>query len=59
VRIYRENDPDEVYVILKVDNARVLRDARITQVIENPWNYVFKGRLKLDWSEAGMRASWK
>ena len=32
-------DSEDVYVILKVDNAAVISDARITQVIKNPLQY--------------------
>lgn len=57
-RMYLETDPDIVYVILKVDNAIIVRDARITQVIENPLRYFVEGEM--DFSCDGMmRASWK
>ena len=49
---------DIVYVILKVDNAIAVRDARITQIIENPFRYIVNGLMDLRGSGA-MRASWK
>jgi hypothetical protein len=57
-KIYFGEDSDIAYVILKVDNATVLRHARITQVIENPLRYFFEGHMSLS-SDAMMRASWK
>lgn len=45
-------------MILKIDNAAVAKDAKITQVIENPLRYFLDGEM--DFSCVGtMRASWK
>lgn len=57
-KMYFESDTDTAYVILKIDNTIVLRDARITQVIENPLRYFIEGEMILS-SDAVMRASWK
>jgi len=58
MHINRGKDRDQVYVILKVDNAAIIRDARITQIIENPLQSFLDGRM--DFSCDGMmRASWK
>ena len=56
-KMYFEQDSDNVYVILKVDNAMILRHARVTQVIENPLQYFVEGRMTFN-SDAMMRASW-
>ena len=51
---------DIVYVILKVDNAIAVRDARITQIIENPFWYIVNRHMDLKGLSSGaMRASWK
>jgi hypothetical protein len=56
--MHRKTEDGIVYVILKVDNAIVIRDARITQVIENPSQYFLDGRMDFRGGGA-MRASWK
>ena len=56
-RMYSENNTDTAYVILKVDNAVVLRHARITHIIENPMRYIVEGEMTLS-SDAMMIASW-
>lgn len=51
-------EEDIIYVILKVDNAITIRDARITQTIENPLRYFVAGRM--DFRGGGtIRATWK
>jgi hypothetical protein len=51
-------EEDIVYVILKVDNAIAIQNARITQIIENPFRYFVEGHM--DFRGGGtMRASWK
>lgn len=57
-RMHFEADTDTAYVILKIDNIIVLRDARITQVIENPLQYFIEGKMILS-SDGPMRAFWK
>lgn len=58
-RDFQGKIPDNgVYVILKVDNAAVLPDARITQVIENPLKYFLEGQMAIT-CDGMMRASWK
>ena len=46
-----------VYVILKVDNAIDIRNARITQVTENPWKQVLAGNITIT-CDGQMRAFW-
>ena len=55
--MFLKAEEDIVYVILKVDNAIAVRDARITQIIENPFRYIVNGHMDL--SGGVMRASWK
>lgn len=57
-KMYFEPTGDTLYVIVKVDHAIVVRDARITQVIENPLRYFVEGQMVFS-SDAMMRASWK
>lgn len=58
-RDYRGEIPDNgIYVILKVDNAAVVRAARITQVIENPLKYFLERKMDIS-SDGVIRASWK
>jgi hypothetical protein len=52
------DDVDAEYVFLKVDNAIAVRDARITQIIENPFRYIVNGHMDLRGGGA-MRPSWK
>jgi hypothetical protein len=54
----RDSDSEDVYVILKVDNAAVISDARITQVIKNPLQYFLDGHMNIS-SDGVLRASWK
>ena len=58
-RDYRGEIPDNgIYVILKVDNVAVVRDARITQVIKNPLTYFLEGKMDIT-CDSMIRASWK
>jgi hypothetical protein len=51
-------EEDILYIILKVDKSIIIRDARITQTIENPFRYFVEGRM--DFRGGGtMRATWK
>jgi hypothetical protein len=56
--MFLKAEDDVVYVILKVDNAIAVRDARITRIIENPFRYIVNGHMDLRGGGA-MRASWK
>ena len=56
--MYLENGGGYRAVTLKVDNAIAIPDARITQIIENPFRYFVEGHM--DFRGGGtMRASWK
>lgn len=57
-KMYFEPETHTAYVILKIDKATIIREARITQVIENPLRYFVEGQMNLS-SDAVMRASWK
>ena len=57
-KAYFEDDQKSLYLILKVDNAAVVRRARVTQVIENPLKYFIEGKMALS-CDSTMRASWR
>lgn len=56
--MFKRQNTEDVYVILKVDNAAVVQDARITQIIENPLQYFLDERMDIS-SDSVMRAAWK
>ena len=50
-------DENVVYVILKIDNAAIIRDARVTQIIWDPFRYFINGQWTI--SGAGpLRVAW-
>ena len=55
---FRQDDVPYVYIIFKVENLIEPRNARITQVIENPFRCVANGEMKMTFTGTA-RASWK
>jgi hypothetical protein len=56
--MFLKREEDIVYIILKIDNAITVKDARITQVIPNPLGYFLEGHMDFR-GDGVMRASWK